>query len=44
MNGLSWIRGVNGTLGWVAPQWAANRMRQLFMTPRELPQIGRAHV
>ena len=37
MNGLSWIRGVNGTLGWVAPQWAANRMRQLFMTPRELP-------
>ncbi|MGC5700511.1 alpha/beta hydrolase [Pseudomonas sp. NFXW11] len=37
MNGLSWIRGVNGTLGWVAPQWAANRMHQLFMTPRELP-------
>ena len=37
MSGLSWIRGVNGTLGWVAPQWAANRMRQLFMTPRELP-------
>lgn len=37
MTTLSWIRGVNGTLGWVAPQWAANRMRQLFMTPRELP-------
>lgn len=37
MSGLSWIRGVNGTLGWVAPQWVANRMRQLFMTPRELP-------
>lgn len=37
MSRLSWIRGVNGTLGWVAPQWAANRMRHLFMTPRELP-------
>nr|BFD40799.1 alpha/beta fold hydrolase [Pseudomonas sp. FFPRI_1] len=37
MSGLNWIRGVNGTLGWVAPHWAANRMRQLFMTPRELP-------
>ncbi|KAF0864043.1 alpha/beta fold hydrolase [Pseudomonas sp. LD120] len=37
MNALSWIRGVNGSVGWVAPQWAASRMRQLFMTPRELP-------
>ncbi|MDX9664202.1 alpha/beta fold hydrolase [Pseudomonas sp. P5_152] len=37
MNTLSWVRGVNGTLGWVAPKLIANKMRQVFMTPRELP-------
>lgn len=37
MNSLSWVRGVNATLGRIAPQWAAGRMRQLFMTPHELP-------
>jgi len=37
MNTLNWVRGVNGTLGWVAPKLIANKMRQVFMTPRELP-------
>ncbi|WP_447750719.1 alpha/beta fold hydrolase [Pseudomonas nicosulfuronedens] len=37
MSSLSWVRGINATLGRVAPQWAAGRMRQLFMTPQELP-------
>ncbi|WP_017906561.1 alpha/beta fold hydrolase [Pseudomonas asplenii] len=35
MNTLRWIRGINGTLGRVAPRVAASRMRQVFMTPRE---------
>lgn len=37
MNRLSWIRGVNGTLGWVAPRLVAKKMRLLFMRPRDLP-------
>ncbi|WP_095165250.1 alpha/beta fold hydrolase [Pseudomonas sp. Irchel 3H3] len=37
MSTLSWVRGVNGTLGWVAPKLIANKMRRVFMTPRELP-------
>lgn len=37
MSSLSWVRGINATLGRVAPHWAAGRMRQLFMTPAELP-------
>ncbi|MEB0048537.1 MULTISPECIES: alpha/beta fold hydrolase [unclassified Pseudomonas] len=37
MNALSWVRGVNGTLGWLAPKRVASNMRVLFMTPRELP-------
>ncbi|APC14883.1 alpha/beta hydrolase [Pseudomonas frederiksbergensis] len=37
MSALSWVRGVNGTLGWVAPQWVASKMRSVFMTPRERP-------
>ncbi|WP_335944497.1 alpha/beta fold hydrolase [Pseudomonas sp. G166] len=37
MNRLSWIRGVNGTLGWVAPRLIAKKMRLLFMRPRDLP-------
>ncbi|WP_397459273.1 alpha/beta fold hydrolase [Pseudomonas asplenii] len=35
MNTLSWIRGINGALGRVAPGVVASRMRQVFMTPRE---------
>lgn len=37
MSALSWVRGVNGTLGWIAPGMIASKMRQAFMTPRELP-------
>ncbi|QBZ90807.1 alpha/beta fold hydrolase [Pseudomonas viciae] len=37
MNRLSWIRGVNGTLGWVTPGLVAKKMRSLFMRPRDLP-------
>jgi pimeloyl-ACP methyl ester carboxylesterase len=34
---MSWIRGVNGTLGWLAPNLVANKMRLAFMRPRNLP-------
>ncbi|MGF6694998.1 MULTISPECIES: alpha/beta hydrolase [Pseudomonas] len=37
MNNLSLIRGVHATLGRVAPQMVARRMRRQFMTPRNLP-------
>lgn len=37
MDRLSWIRGVNSTLGWVAPRLVAKKMRVLFMRPRNLP-------
>ncbi|CDF85215.1 alpha/beta fold hydrolase [Pseudomonas sp. QL9] len=37
MNSMNWIRGVNATLGRLAPEWAAGRMREVFMTPRPLP-------
>jgi pimeloyl-ACP methyl ester carboxylesterase len=37
MNTLSWIRGINGTLGRVVPQRVARSMHQAFMTPRTLP-------
>ena len=37
MTTLSWIRGVNGTLGHLAPEHVACRMRRAFMTPRNLP-------
>ena len=37
MDRLSWIRGVNGTLGRVAPRLVAKKMRTLFMRPRNLP-------
>ncbi|MDH4585377.1 alpha/beta hydrolase [Pseudomonas sp. BN415] len=37
MNSLSLIRGVHATLGRVAPQMVARRMRRQFMTPRNLP-------
>ena len=33
----SWIRGVNGTLGRLAPEHIAGKMRRAFMTPRNLP-------
>ncbi|BBP78169.1 alpha/beta hydrolase [Pseudomonas gingeri NCPPB 3146 = LMG 5327] len=49
MSTLSWIRGINGTLGRVAPRVVASRMRQMFMTPRarlprdwELPLLATA--
>ncbi|WP_271411696.1 alpha/beta hydrolase [Pseudomonas sp. Q1-7] len=37
MNHLSLIRGVNATLGRLAPEAVARRMRRQFMTPRNLP-------
>lgn len=37
MNTLSWIRGVNGTLGHITPERVARNMRRAFMTPRNLP-------
>ncbi|MFB4393094.1 MULTISPECIES: alpha/beta fold hydrolase [unclassified Pseudomonas] len=37
MTTLSWIRSVNGTLGHLAPEHVAGRMRRAFMTPRNLP-------
>ncbi|MDW9404933.1 alpha/beta hydrolase, partial [Pseudomonas soli] len=37
MTTLSWIRGVNGTLGHLAPEHVAGKMRRAFMTPRNLP-------
>ncbi|MFV3381767.1 MULTISPECIES: alpha/beta fold hydrolase [Pseudomonas] len=37
MTTLSWIRGVNGTLGHLAPEHVAGKMRRAFMTPRPLP-------
>ncbi|HLD68061.1 MAG TPA: alpha/beta fold hydrolase [Pseudomonas sp.] len=37
MNSLSMLRGVNATLGLLAPQMVASRMRRAFMTPRDLP-------
>jgi len=37
MDRLSWIRGVNGTLGRIAPRLVAKKMRKVFMSPRNLP-------
>ncbi|MCE1119112.1 MULTISPECIES: alpha/beta fold hydrolase [Pseudomonas] len=37
MSTLSWIRGVNGTLGHLAPEHVAGKMRRAFMSPRTLP-------
>ncbi|MFJ4434005.1 alpha/beta fold hydrolase [Pseudomonas sp. NPDC089395] len=37
MTSLRWIRGVNGTLGHLAPEHVAGKMRRAFMTPRNLP-------
>ncbi|MDN7141197.1 alpha/beta fold hydrolase [Pseudomonas sp. JQ170] len=37
MNTLTWIRSVNGTLGRLAPEHVASKMRRAFMTPRNLP-------
>jgi len=49
MSSLSWIRGFNATVGWVAPHVVANRMRRAFLTPHdqpprdwELPLLGQA--
>lgn len=37
MKQMTWVRGVNATLGWVAPQLLASHLRERFMTPRNLP-------
>lgn len=37
MSGLGWVRGVNGTLGRLAPNVVAAKMRLAFTTPRTLP-------
>ena len=37
MNSMSWVRGFNATVGWVAPQAVASNLRRQFMTPRRLP-------
>lgn len=37
MNSLSWIRGINATVGRLAPNRVAGQMRQAFMSPRTLP-------
>jgi pimeloyl-ACP methyl ester carboxylesterase len=37
MSNLNWVRGFNATIGWVAPQAVASKMRRQFMTPRGLP-------
>ncbi|MEX6503012.1 alpha/beta fold hydrolase [Pseudomonas zhanjiangensis] len=49
MNGMNWVRGFNATVGWVAPQAVASRLRAEFMTPRvaaprdwELPLLAQA--
>lgn len=49
MSTIGWVRGVNGTLGRLAPTMVASRMRMAFTTPRtlpprdwELPLLGRA--
>ncbi|MDB5983319.1 MAG: hydrolase [Pseudomonas sp.] len=49
MSTLGWVRGVNGTLGRLAPTMVAAKMRMAFTTPRtlpprdwELPLLGRA--
>ncbi|MDD2052416.1 alpha/beta hydrolase [Pseudomonas putida] len=34
MKSLSWIRGINATLGRLAPAMAASQMRMVFLTPR----------
>lgn len=49
MNSMNWVRGFNATVGWVAPQALASKLRADFMTPRvspprdwELPMLARA--
>jgi pimeloyl-ACP methyl ester carboxylesterase len=37
MSSLGWVRGVNGTLGRLAPHRVAAKMHQVFTTPRTLP-------
>jgi pimeloyl-ACP methyl ester carboxylesterase len=37
MSNLNWVRGFNATIGRVAPQAVASKMRRQFMTPHELP-------
>ena len=49
MNNMSWVRGFNATVGWVAPYALASKLRADFMTPRvspprdwELPMLARS--
>ena len=37
MSNLHWVRGFNASIGRLAPQAVASKMRRQFMTPRELP-------
>lgn len=37
MKRMNWVRGVNATLGWIAPQLLASHLRGRFMTPRHMP-------
>ncbi|WP_439888989.1 alpha/beta fold hydrolase [Pseudomonas sp. MBLB4123] len=37
MSSLNWVRGLNATVGRLAPRAVAGRMRRAFMTPRDLP-------
>ena len=36
MSSMTLIRGINASVGYVAPRMVASRMRRAFMTPREL--------
>ncbi|UTW07359.1 alpha/beta hydrolase [Pseudomonas benzenivorans] len=37
MSSMSLIRGINASVGYLAPRLVASRMRRAFMTPRNLP-------
>ncbi|WP_439859005.1 alpha/beta fold hydrolase [Pseudomonas sp. MBLB4136] len=37
MSSMTLIRGINASVGYLAPRMVASRMRRAFMTPRELP-------
>lgn len=37
MSSLAWVRGINGVVGRIAPEWVAGRMHRMFVTPQEYP-------
>jgi pimeloyl-ACP methyl ester carboxylesterase len=37
MSSMNLIRGINASVGYLAPRMVASRMRRAFMTPRDLP-------